>query len=100
MIKADLIEKVVQVTGQKKKDASEVVELIIDSIKQALAQGERVEIRGLGCFGVKVRKSRVGRNPQTGAEVQIQAKKVPYFRPGKELKAVVNRTFSEVYPKE
>jgi integration host factor beta subunit len=96
MIKAELIEKVVEVTGQKKKDATEVVELIIDSIKEALSRGGRVEIRGLGCFGVKVRKGRIGRNPQTGAEVQIPAKKVPYFRPGKELKAAVNRMSSEI----
>ena len=64
--------------------------MILDEIAEALAEGNRVELRGFGAFSVRERKPRVGRNPRTGEKVEVRAKRVPFFRPGKELRARVN----------
>jgi len=74
-----------------KSEAEEVVKLVFDEMTSALANGDRVEIRGLCSFFVKEYKAYTGRNPKTGAKVRIAPKKLPFFKPGKELKERVNR---------
>src|SRR5678816_2761889 len=88
MTKADLVEKVAKEADMTKKDAEQLVEIIFDSIIGTLNQGEKIELRGFGSFRGRQRNSRKGRNPKTGAAVDIPAKRVAYFKPGKELKAV------------
>jgi integration host factor subunit beta len=94
MTKSELIEQVSEkIEGLTKKQTEVIVNEIFDSIKLALAseQDPRVEIRGFGSFKVKERRSREGRNPKTGSQVSINAKKVPVFKAGKELRERVNR---------
>ena len=88
MTKADLVAKVAE-TGMSKKQAAAAVDTMIDSIKGALAKGDSVRLVGFGTFSVKKRKARVGRNPRTGKEIKIKAKKVPAFSAGKGLKDAV-----------
>jgi len=88
MTKADLA-AAVAATGMTKKQATTAVDTIIDSIKGALAKGESVRLVGFGTFSVKNRKARIGRNPRTGEELDIKAKKVPAFSAGKGLKDAV-----------
>ncbi|MBI4727527.1 HU family DNA-binding protein [candidate division TA06 bacterium] len=88
MNKAELIEAVAKVTCTK-VEAAAAVNGVIDSIAKALKKGESVTLVGFGTFSVKKRKARIGRNPQTGKEIKIAAKKVPAFKPGKELKEMV-----------
>jgi len=96
MTKADLVEKVATQVNLTKKDTEVVIDTIFDSISQALAlkndakNDAKVELRGFGSFRVRRRRARQGRNPQTGNPVQVPAKRVPYFKPGKELKALVD----------
>jgi integration host factor subunit beta len=90
MIKAELIEEVSQTVEMTRKDSEVIVEAIFDSMVRALRAGDRIEIRGLGSFGTRQRRSRVGRNPKTGARVDVPAKRIPYFKPSKELKDLVN----------
>jgi len=91
MTKADLVEKVARDADMTKKDAEHLVEIIFDSITGTLNKGEKIELRGFGSFRVRERNSRKGRNPKTGAAVDIPAKRVAYFKPGKELKELINR---------
>lgn len=91
MNKLELIESFSQSCGLSKSEACTVVDLFFDSMASALANGERVEIRGLCSFFVKIYKSYTGRNPRTGELVTIKPKKLPFFRPGLELKQRVNR---------
>jgi integration host factor beta subunit len=87
MTKSDLIERVSEkVPHISKKDTEVVVNTIFDSMTDALRAGKRIEIRGFGSFQVKVREAREGRNPKTGEEVRIPAKRTPFFKVGKELK--------------
>ena len=72
------------------KDAELAVEIILGCIENALASGDRVEIRGFGSFGLNYRLPRLGRNPKTGEAVSVPAKAVPHFKPGKELRQMVN----------
>ena len=72
------------------KDVERIVATIFDEITDALAQGRRVELRGFGAFSTRARDQRTGRNPRTGAAVKVDAKKVPYFKPGKELRERLN----------
>lgn len=88
MTKADLAAAVAE-TGMTKKQATAAVDAMIDSIKGALAKGESVRLVGFGTFSVKNRKARIGRNPRTGEELKIKAKKVPAFSAGKGLKDAV-----------
>ncbi len=88
MIKTDLINTVVE-QGLSKSKATEVVEIIISTIKDALQRGEKVQLVGFGTFRVKERKGRVGRNPRTGESVDIPTKRVPLFKAGKALKDAV-----------
>jgi len=90
MTKSDLIEEVSREIEMPRKDSAAIVEAIFDSIVRAVRGGDKVEIRGLGSFLTRQRRSRVGRNPKTGAPVEVPAKKIAYFKPSKELKDVVN----------
>jgi len=89
MNKAELVEEVVSRTGLTKKAARETVDTITSAITDSLARGEKVTLVGFGSFKVRKRNSRRGRNPQTGKEIQIPAKDVPKFEPGKNLKEAV-----------
>ncbi|HNY50106.1 MAG TPA: HU family DNA-binding protein [Smithella sp.] len=88
MNKADLIEEVAKVTCSK-KEAAEAVDATLAAIQKSLKKGNAVTLVGFGTFDVKKRKARVGRNPQTGKEIKIAAKKVPVFKAGKGLKDAV-----------
>jgi len=89
MNKAELVEEVASRTGLTKKAARETVDTITSAITDSLARGEKVTLVGFGSFKVRKRNSRRGRNPQTGKEIQIPAKDVPKFEPGKNLKETV-----------
>lgn len=91
MTKAELVEKVSAKINLTKKDTERVVNIVFGSIIQALAQGDKVELRGFGSFRVRSRESRDGRNPRTGDTVQIPPKNVPFFKAGKELREMVDR---------
>jgi len=91
MTKADLVEKVATEAEMTKKDAEQLVEIIFESIIQSLNKGEKIELRGFGSFRVRERNARQGRNPKTGAAVDIPAKRVAYFKPGKDLKDIINK---------
>jgi len=90
MTKADLIEEVSRVVEMTRKESEVIVEAIFDSIVKSLRSGDKIEIRGFGSFRTRQRQPRIGRNPKTGARVEVPAKKIPYFKPSKELKDVVN----------
>jgi integration host factor subunit beta len=90
MTKADLIEEVSTLAEVTRKDGEVIVETIFDSIVKSLRAGDKIEIRGFGSFRTRQRKARVGRNPKTGARVEVPAKKIPFFKPSKELKDLVN----------
>ena len=92
MTKADLVEKVAREADMTKKDAEQLVEIIFDSITNTLNKGEKIELRGFGSFRVRERGARRGRNPKTGEPVSIPAKRVPYFKAGKELKELINKS--------
>jgi len=88
MTKQDLVNEVAKV-GITKKQAAAAVNAVFDALKGALAKGDRVNLVGFGSFSVKQRAAREGRNPRTGRKLKIPAKKVPVFRPGKDLKEAV-----------
>ena len=90
MTKVELINQVAAKTGITKKDAGACVEAFLSVIEEALGAGEMVQLTGFGSFEVRERAARMGRNPQTGAEIEIAARRMPVFRPGKLLKASVN----------
>jgi len=98
MTKADLIEEVSKMVELTRKDSEVVVDTIFDSIVHSLRSGDKIEIRGFGSFRTRQRKPRVGRNPKTGERVDVPAKKIPFFKPSKELKDVVNQTQSQAQP--
>ncbi len=90
MTKANLIEKVSRAVELSRKDSEVIVETVLEGIVKSLRTGEKIEIRGFGSFRTRERKARVGRNPKTGARVEVPAKRIPYFKPSKELKDAVN----------
>src|SRR5512134_1566781 len=90
MTKAELIDDVSRVAELSRKDSETIVETIFESIVKSLRSGDKIEIRGFGSFRTRQRNPRVGRNPKTGARVDVPAKKIPYFKPSKELKDLVN----------
>ncbi len=91
MTKTDLIEKVsLQTDGLTKKQTEIIVNMLFDSIKDALAGGDKIEIRGFGSFRIRNRRTREGRNPKTGQNVSVPEKRVPFFKAGKELKELVD----------
>jgi DNA-binding protein HU-beta len=87
VIKLDIVNRVAERTGVPKMKAEQAVDALFHSMKEALARGERIELRGFGVFVVKPRKRGVGRNPRTGEEVAIPSGKTIRFKPGKELQA-------------
>lgn len=89
MNKAELVESISKVTGHTKADTERCLEAFINTVSSNIHSKDGVKLVGFGTFSVSDRKARVGRNPQTGEEIQIPARKVPVFRPGKELKQSV-----------
>ena len=90
MTKAELVDEVSRNSDLNKKDAEVIIQTVLDSIVDSLKGGEKVELRGFGSFRLRSRASRQGRNPKTGEKVFVPAKRVPYFKPGKELKTLIN----------
>jgi integration host factor subunit beta len=95
MTKAELIEEVSRVVEMTRKDSEVIVEAIFDSIVRSLRSGDKIEIRGFGSFRTRQRQPRVGRNPKTGTRVEVPSKRIPYFKPSKELKDLVNNSAGE-----
>ncbi|MBA2258414.1 MAG: integration host factor subunit beta [Acidobacteria bacterium] len=91
MTKAELVEEVSKVSDLTKKHSEVIVDTVFKSIIDALHRGEKIELRGFGSFRLRRREPRKGRNPKTGDKVDVPPKKVPYFKPGKELKDLINR---------
>jgi len=98
LTKADLIEEVLRVTELPRKESESIVETIFDSIIESLQKGDKIEIRGFGSFRTRQRKPRIGRNPKTGDRVEVPAKKIPFFKPSKELKDLVNGEAEQAAP--
>ena len=96
MTKADLIDEVSRVVELTRKDSEVIVETIFGSIVRSLHTGDKIEIRGFGSFRTRQRKPRIGRNPKTGDRVEVPAKKIPFFKPSKELKDLVNNSSAAV----
>jgi len=91
MTKSEMIERIASVQTQlSAKDVELAVKMILDHMADALAGGERIEIRGFGSFSLHYREARLGRNPKTGEKVELAGKFVPHFKPGKELRDRVN----------
>jgi len=91
MTKAELVDEVARVVQLTKKQAETIVNIVFDSIVESLRSGQKIELRGFGSFRLRSRKSRTGRNPKTGEKVEVPSKKIPYFKPGKELKELINK---------
>lgn len=90
MTKAELVEEVAGMTQLTKKHAEIIVNTVFGSIVDSLRDGSKIELRGFGSFRVRSRGARIGRNPKTGAKVEVPAKRIPYFKPGKELREMLN----------
>jgi len=90
MTKAELVEEVARVSELTKKHSEIIVNTVFDSIVDALRKDEKIELRGFGSFRIRQRRSRQGRNPKTGDKVDVPAKRIPYFKPGKELRDLIN----------
>jgi integration host factor subunit beta len=95
LTKADLIEEVLRITELPRKESESIVETIFDSIIESLQKGDKIEIRGFGSFRTRERRGRTGRNPKTGEKVEVPPKKIPFFKPSKELKDFVNSADSQ-----
>ena len=92
MIKSELVQRLAQANPHLyQRDVERIVGTIFEEISQALANGDRVELRGFGAFSVKTRPARTGRNPRTGEPVEVEAKCVPFFKTGKELRERLNK---------
>ncbi|PYT07079.1 MAG: integration host factor subunit beta [Acidobacteria bacterium] len=92
MTKAELVEEVAKVAELTKKHSEVIVNTVFQSIIEALHEEDKIELRGFGSFRIRRRRSRQGRNPKTGDKVSVPAKKIPYFKPGKELKDLINHS--------
>ncbi len=90
MTKADIIEGVYEKVGFSKKESAEIVELVFDTVKETLERGDKIKISGFGNFQVRHKKTRMGRNPQSGQPIQIPARRVLTFRPSQVLKSALN----------
>ena len=90
MTKADIIESIYEKVGLSKEESSRIVELVLETLKETLENGEKVKISGFGNFVVRAKRSRRGRNPQTGDEIQITARKVLTFKSSPILKRALN----------
>ena len=92
MIKSELIQRISQKNPHLyHRDVERIINTVFDKIVDAMGNGDRVELRGFGAFSVKERQSREGRNPRTGEAVQVEAKRVPFFKTGKELRERLNK---------
>ena len=98
LTKAELVEQVAEAADLTKKDADLVLETVLGNIVEALRRGEKVELRGFGTFRLRHRDARTGRNPKTGGRVNVPPKLVAYFKPGKDLKALINQGQTEALP--
>jgi integration host factor subunit beta len=102
MTKADLVDRVTSLGDLTRRDGEVIVETLFDSVIGALKSGDKIEIRGFGSFRTRQRKARTGRNPKTGDKVDVPAKRVPFFKPSKELRDAVNpketKAKSETHP--
>lgn len=98
LTKAVLVEEVAEVAGVTKKRAETVVDTVFQGIIDALSRGEKTELRGFGSFRLRQRAPRRGRNPKNGDRVDVPSKRVPYFRPGKALKELINRESAQGRP--
>ena len=96
--KAELIEEVIRITELPRKESETVVETVFESIIEALQKNDKIEIRGFGSFRTRQRRGRIGRNPKTGAKVEVPPKRIPFFKPSKELKDFVNSHRSSATP--
>ncbi len=90
MTKADIVEALYEKVGFSKKEAADLVEMVFDTLKSTLAKGQKIKISGFGNFVVREKRSRVGRNPQTGESIEITARRVLTFRPSQVLRSDVN----------
>ena len=90
MTKAELVEEVAKTTQLTKKHAELIVNTVFESIVTSLKEGDKIELRGFGSFRIRNRGARIGRNPKTGDRVDVPPKRIPYFKPGKELKELLN----------
>jgi len=90
LTKADIVEAIYEKIGFSKKEAADLVELVFDTVKDTLAKGEKIKISGFGNFVVREKRSRTGRNPQTGESIEISARKVLTFKPSQVLRSEVN----------
>jgi integration host factor subunit beta len=91
MTKAELVDEVAKVSELTRKHSEVIVDAVFTSILDALQKGDKIELRGFGSFRIRRRDSRRGRNPKTGVGVLVPAKRVPHFKPGKELRELINR---------
>ncbi len=90
MTKADLLEELAKVSNLTQKESETIVNTIFDTVTEALAKGDKVELRGFGSFRIRQRRARRGRNPKTGTSLNVPPKRVPFFKVGKELRQLVN----------
>ncbi len=95
MTKAELVEEVTALGDLTRRDSDVIVETIFGAMIDALRDDDKIEIRGFGSFRTRQRRSRVGRNPKTGDRVEVPAKRVPFFKPSKELRDAVNKAHDE-----
>jgi integration host factor subunit beta len=98
MNRSELVEEVARASGLTRQVSETVVTAVFERMIEALAKGEHVELRGLGTFGIRQRRARVGRNPKTGASVNVPARKVPVYKMGKELQAILNPVPEKAHP--
>ncbi|NLW60164.1 MAG: HU family DNA-binding protein [Firmicutes bacterium] len=91
MTKTELIDEVAERCGLTKKDTGKAIDALFSVMTETLSKGDKIQLVGFGSFEVKERSARMGRNPQTGAAIEIKARKVPVFKPGKALKEAVDR---------
>ncbi len=95
MTKAEIVEQIYEKIGFSKKESADIVEMVFDTMKETLSKGEKIKISGFGNFVVRQKRPRVGRNPQTGEQIEITARKVLTFRPSHVLKSVLNKEGSQ-----
>ena len=96
MTKIDLTDRVAALGGLTRRDSEVIVETMFDAIVHALQSGDKVEVRGFGSFRTRQRNGRTGRNPKTGVSVDVPAKKVPFFKPSKELRELIGASTAEL----
>ncbi len=100
MTKADLVEEISRVVEVTRKESEVIVETIFSSVVKSLREGEKVEIRGFGSFRTRERRGRIGRNPKSGERVVVPPKTIPFFKPSKELRDVINGAAPAAEPPE